>query len=182
MMNVKADISWSLFLDRDGVINERNFDGYITSIDEFKFLEQVKEGLKELSKYFKYIFVITNQQGVGKGEMTVTQLDEIHAYMLAELKKEGIHIDKVYFAANLREAEEDRRKPNPAMGKEAQLEFPELDFEKSIMVGDTDSDIHFGKNLGMKTVLIHSKEKVSASPDLIVNNLMELAHALEKWK
>jgi histidinol phosphatase-like enzyme len=56
----------------------------------------------------------------------------------------------------------------------AKEQFPEIDFSKSIMVGDTDGDIEFGKNLGMKTVLIESKEKTSTKPDLVLTRLADL--------
>lgn len=179
MSEIKIDSSWSLFLDRDGVINERNFDGYITSPSDFKFLPKVIEGLKDLSKQFSRIIIVTNQQGVGKGVMTETVLQEIHDAMCDTLKVENITIDKVLFATNLRNAKIDRRKPNSAMALEAKKEFPEIDFTKSLMVGDTDSDLQFGMNLGMKTVLIASAEKVNVEPNIKVNNLKELVDVLK---
>lgn len=175
MTEIKIDSSWTLFLDRDGVINERNFEGYITSISDFKFLPKVIEGLKELSKQFSRIIVVTNQQGIGKGIMSENTLNGIHNSMCAALKAENITIDKVFFASNLRNSEINRRKPNSAMALEAKKEFPEIDFNKSVMVGDTDSDLQFGMNLGMKTVLIASAEKVNVEPNIKVNNLKELA-------
>ncbi|WP_107039908.1 D-glycero-alpha-D-manno-heptose-1,7-bisphosphate 7-phosphatase [Brumimicrobium mesophilum] len=178
MPEIKIDSSWTLFLDRDGVINERNFEGYITSTSDFKFLPFVFKGLKKMSKQFSRIIVVTNQQGLGKGIMTETTLDTIHYEMCKALKAEGIIVDKVFYASNLRGAKMDRRKPNEAMGIEAQNEFPEIDFKKSIMVGDTGSDLQFGMNLGMKTVLIHSAEIVTIEPDIKVNNLNELADVL----
>lgn len=179
MSNVKIDSSWTLFLDRDGVINERNFEGYITTKEDFKFLPKVIEGLKELTKQFSRIIVVTNQQGIGKGIMTEFTLNDIHNYMLYALKAEGVIIDRVFFASNLKGAEIDRRKPKSAMALEAQREFPEIDFNKSVMVGDTGSDLEFGMNLGMKTVLVASKEHVNADPNIKVNNLKELSDALQ---
>jgi histidinol phosphatase-like enzyme len=64
------------------------------------------------------------------------------------------------------------------MALEAQRQFPEIDFSKAIMVGDTDSDIRFGKELGMKTVLVKSKEETTVVPDNTVNSLMELINNL----
>jgi histidinol-phosphate phosphatase family protein len=179
MSEIKIDSSWTLFLDRDGVINERNFEGYITSIKDFIFLPDVKEGLKIISKQFSRIIVVTNQQGIGKGTMSENTLNEIHNYMVKSLKVEGVIIDYVFFASNLRGAQIDRRKPRSAMANEAQALFPEIDFSKSIMVGDTSSDIEFGMNLGMKTVLITSAEKVSVESDIKVNNLKELSDVLK---
>ena len=60
------------------------------------------------------------------------------------------------------------------MGLEAQKKFPNVDFDKSIMIGDTDSDISFGQNLGMKTVLIESEQNCQSSPDLILDSLSDL--------
>ena len=56
----------------------------------------------------------------------------------------------------------------------AKEEFPSINFSKSIMVGDTDSDIEFGKNLGMKTVLVLSKEVTKSIPDISIEKLSDL--------
>lgn len=180
MLDLKVDSSWTLFLDRDGVINQRNFEGYITSVNDFIFLPHAIEGLKLLSQQFSKIFVVTNQQGVAKQIMTEQTLNEIHQHMIDTLKNEGVSIDKVYFATNIRGAENDRRKPNNAMALEAKRDFPTIDFKRSVMVGDTASDLKFGMNLGMKTVLIQSEEKVDLTPDLTVKHLNELANVFNK--
>lgn len=179
MWKDKVDSSWTLFLDRDGVINQRIFGGYIKSPDEFVFLPGVKRGLQRLRRQFSRIVIVTNQQGVGKGIMGLDQLNSVHEFMLNALSKEGITIDNIYFATNLREAVNDRRKPNSTMAEEAKADFSEIDFKKSIMVGDTDSDLLFGINLGMKTVLIKSEEKVSVQSDLVIENLIELANEFD---
>lgn len=178
MLNAKKDPTWTLFLDRDGVINQRNFEGYITRVEDFIFLPKVIEGLKLLAPQFSKIIVVTNQQGIGKGIMTEGDLDEIHNFMIKALAVEGVYIDKVYFASNLRGEEPDRRKPNAAMALEAKSDFPDINFEHSVMVGDTASDLKFGMNLGMKTALIQSEEKVAIIPDFSVKNLKELANEI----
>lgn len=94
--------------------------------------------------------------------------------MLGDFRKAGSTIDRVYAALELKDSVPFRRKPHTKMAEMAQQEFPEIDFTKSIMVGDTDSDVRFGKNLGMKTVLIRSEEKTSVVPDLELNRLGEL--------
>jgi histidinol phosphatase-like enzyme len=66
------------------------------------------------------------------------------------------------------------RKPNPMMAELAQMEFPQIDFNKSIMVGDTDGDLKFGKTLGMRTVLIRSAEIITVEPDLELDQLGDL--------
>jgi histidinol-phosphate phosphatase family protein len=170
----KIDDSWTLFLDRDGVINQRIFGGYVTSQDEFVFKEGAIEAITNLSKLFGHVIVVTNQQGIAKKIMTERNLFEIHDYMVEKISDAGGEIKKVYFASNLKGDLNDERKPLPAMALKAQKDFESIDFNKSVMVGDTDTDILFGKNLGMKTVLVKSNEIVSEQADVVVSSLNEL--------
>jgi D-glycero-D-manno-heptose 1,7-bisphosphate phosphatase len=167
------DGTWTLFLDRDGVINERKMGGYITSVEEFIFLEGVPEAISQLSKRFNRVVVVTNQQGVAKGLMSERNVLEIHTYMCDQIHMLGGKIDKCYFAPNLKGAEDDLRKPGSEMAEMAKFEFPEIEFKRSIMVGDTDSDILFGRNIGMKTVRIQTEEPIKVTADLTVDSLNE---------
>ena len=177
-LNWNVDSSWTLFIDRDGVINERIFDGYVLNKEDFIFKDGVVEVSKSLFSKFKYVIVVTNQQCVGKGLIRMKNLENIHAYMMKQLNQYSAHIDLILVATELKGAEPFKRKPSKTMGYMAQDTFRDIDFTKSIMVGDTDSDIHFGKNLGMKTVLIRSEEITSSEPDLVVDSLLELNQLL----
>lgn len=150
----KIEKGWSLFLDRDGVINTRIPDDYVMSLDEFIFIPGVLNAMKLLSEYFNRIVVVSNQQGVGKGLMTEDMLNNIHKHMISEVKHAGGRIDKVYFCPDLRESRSLMRKPNIGMGLRARKDFPEIRFTNSVMVGDSISDMRFGKRLGMTTVFI----------------------------
>lgn len=175
------DSNWTLFLDRDGVINERNFDGYITSVDEFKFIDGSLEAIVGLSTLFSKIIVVTNQQGVGKKIMSIRNLNDIHRYMKQKVSAHGGKIDAVFQATCLKEEKENRRKPNSKMALEAMSIFPDIDFKKSVMVGDTDGDIKFGTNLGMKTVLVRSKENVNTQADMTVDSLHDFYHQIKNY-
>lgn len=179
MLNWQIDSSWCLFLDRDGVINERKMGGYIENLDEFKFLKNVPEAIADLSNKFNHVFVVTNQQGIGKGIMTACNLSEIHDYMCESVAQKGGKIDACYFAPALKNELSILRKPNIGMGIRAKLQFPDVDFSKSIMVGDSDSDIRFGIKLGMKTVRVLTVEPIGIKADLEVNSLSELKERLE---
>lgn len=180
ILDWKIDKSWSLFLDRDGVINERIFGGYVTNKSDFHFQIGGAEAIAEMSHLFGHVFVITNQQGIAKNLMTERNLLEIHNYMCETIEVLGGRIDAVYYATNLKGAKNDIRKPLPDMAFKAKAEFQGVDFNKSIMVGDTDSDILFGKNLGMKTVLVRSKEIIREKADLEVDSLYELKSLLHE--
>ncbi len=168
---------WTLFLDRDGVINVRIIDGYVTKTEEFEFLPNVIEAFKIFKNKFKRIIVVTNQQGVGKGVMTIEDVISVHNYMTQKIENQGGKIDKIYFCPQLKSVKDNYRKPSPQMAFFAKDDFPEIDFSKSIMVGDMNSDIEFGKNAGMKTVFIGDNE-LKINPDSRYNSLYDFAKTL----
>jgi histidinol-phosphate phosphatase family protein len=174
---MKIDSTWSLFLDRDGVINERIVGSYVREVSEFHFLPGVQEAIRIFSGHFAHIFVVTNQQGIGKGYMTERNLDEVHRYMRMEIEHTGGRLTAIYHAPQLASANHPDRKPGIGMGLRARNEYPTVDFSKSILVGDSDSDIIFGKNLGMVTVKIG--EEGNAEPDFVVSGLPECIQLFE---
>jgi histidinol-phosphate phosphatase family protein len=153
---------WTLFLDRDGVINERIPDDYVKTTEGFIFTYQAREALAILSQLFNKIIVVTNQQGIGRGLMTHDQLHIIHDYMKNEVCNAGGRIDAIYFSPDLKDTGSFTRKPAIGMGLEAKKDFPGINFEKSIMVGDTYSDMLFGERLGMCNVLITNDSDIIA--------------------
>lgn len=155
-----------LFLDRDGVINKHRPDDYVKTWAEFEFLPGALKTLAQLSNYFRYILIVTNQRGVSKGLFSEEMLKSIHERMLAEISKNGGRIDGIYYCTAL--ANDDfYRKPNPGMAFQAKCDYPGIEFTSSVMIGDSESDIDFGKGLGMKTIrvgvngLIGAIEKLS---------------------
>ncbi|MDR0969904.1 MAG: HAD-IIIA family hydrolase [Lentimicrobiaceae bacterium] len=170
--------TWTLFLDRDGVINERLSDDYVKSATEFNFLPGALESIHFFNQIFNRIIIVSNQQGIGKGIMTSKQLDSVHQYMLSEIEKENGHIDTIFICPQLATEPDNYRKPAPTMAFMAKEMYPEIDFSKSIMVGDTESDILFGKKTGMKTVLI-GNEQINLKADLNCNSLSEFAKILK---
>ena len=91
--------------------------------------------------------------------MTERQLVDIHHFMIKTIEASGGRIDKAYHCPELAEMNPPCRKPNPGMAFQAKTDFPEIDFSKSVMVGDSMSDMEFGKRLGMLTVFIKGKEE-----------------------
>jgi histidinol-phosphate phosphatase family protein len=175
-MSLKQDLKFhnTLFLDRDGTINRRIVNGYVGSEDNFEFLPGVLEALYKANTRFEHIFIVTNQQGIGKEIITEEEVRQVHQYMMSQIVKNGGRIDQIYVCPHLSVFNPLCRKPNPGMAIQAQEDFPEIDFASSIMVGDADSDIEFGNNLGMYTVQVRENHHPLVSePDTVVNSLLE---------
>jgi D-glycero-D-manno-heptose 1,7-bisphosphate phosphatase len=183
MLDLKnIDRSWTLFLDRDGVLNHDKDNDYIRDWNEFRFYDTTLEAMAILEKYFERIVVTTNQKGVGKGLMSVADLDNIHANMLSQIQEAGGRIDKVYYCSDLSD-DSINRKPNPGMAHQAKNDFNEIDLSKSIIVGNRISDMHFGRNAGMYTVFVASTHPETPFPDpaidLRFNDLLAFAKSVQ---
>jgi len=180
--HLKIDKTWSLFLDRDGVINKRIVGGYVQSWDQFEFLPGVADALKLLSGKFAAILVVSNQQGVGKGLITDKDVKAIHARMVEEIGKTGGTIDKIYYCPSLEEDKSILRKPNIGMALKARKDYPAINFKRSVMVGDSISDMIFGRRLKMKTVFLSNDisviRKGAELIDFVYDDLFSFAKSL----
>ncbi len=152
--NLHIDRSWTLFLDRDGVINRRITGGYVKTPEEFELLPGVGGAIAELGQLFGRIVVVSNQQGIGRGLMTEADLARVHRKMTQEVESLGGRIDAIFYSPHLEADRSFMRKPGVGMGLAARRRFPEIRFRRCLMAGDTLSDMIFGRRLGMVTTLI----------------------------
>ena len=170
------DKSWTLFLDRDGVINQQIIGDYVKQVHQIKIIDGVPEAIRLFTKMFGRIVIVTNQQGIGKGLMTEDDLHHLNGFMINLIEEYDGKIDKIYFAPQLVSSNSDYRKPGIGMGLHAKKDFPEIDFNKAIMIGDSEGDIEFGTKLGMKTVMLKNNRNLSTNANYIFENL----RAIEK--
>lgn len=170
----------TLFLDRDGVINQRVPGDYIKSPDEFVPVPGLAEAMRLLSSQFDLIVVVTNQQGIGKGLMGEMELANVHLRMRQLATAEGGRIDAVYHCPHRREANCACRKPATGMAWHALQDFPDMDIENAWMVGDSAADMEFADRLGVRKVLIRGKleelDLLAKTPvDFAFDSLLEFA-------
>ena len=161
----------TVFLDRDGVINRKLPEGeYVSSWERFELLPGVLEAIQALKAAGLRVVVVTNQRGVALGRYSTADVEAIHARLQA-LLTEGERtadavgqagqagadgqagVDAFYYCPH------DKRmcrcrKPLPGMFEQAQAQFPRIEAERSVMVGDSLSDIEFGRAVGMRTIFV----------------------------
>lgn len=175
------DKNWTLFLDRDGVINVEKEDDYVRHVSEFQFIEHAAASIAQLSRFFGKTFIVTNQKGIGKGLMTEDDLIEIHDLLKLEVEQYGGKIDRIYHCSST-DPNSPYRKPNTGLALQAKKDFPEIDFTRSVMVGNTLSDMRFGKACGMYTVFILSNKPLPETPhpdiDMVLPSLYSFAKGL----
>lgn len=177
----QIDKSWTLFLDRDGVINIERLGKYVLHWGEFVFSEGVLDVFKKLSDTFGKVIIISNQRGVTKGLMTEDDLTTIHREMQREVETVGGKIDKIYYCIE-KDEKCFNRKPNPGMALQAFKDFPGIDPSKTIMVGNKPSDMKFGRSAGVFTVFVKTTNPDQPVPhpdiDMAFSSLYDFASAL----
>ena len=184
MLDLKTiDKSWTLFLDRDGVLNHEKEMDYVLNFTEFHFYEGVLDAIRCFNSIFARILIVTNQRGVEKQLMTEDDLLELHKEMMAKIEGSGGKVDALFYCTALNN-DHPNRKPNPGMALLAKESFPAIEFSKSIMVGNNLSDMLFGRNAGMHTVFVKTTNPGLPLPDpsidLACENLVEFADILRK--
>lgn len=168
----------TLFLDRDGVINVQLVGDYVKNVSELEFREDFLNSIPFIVKNFGKVFIVTNQQGIAKGICTQEQVNEVHRHLLKVLESHGLHITNVYICPHLAGSGCPCRKPATGLATQAKADYPDIDFARSVMIGDSASDMRFGRNCGMETVFIgkitdENRTDILADSDHIVNSVYQ---------
>jgi histidinol-phosphate phosphatase family protein len=144
----------TIFLDRDGVINENRPD-YVKSWREFRFLPGSREAIARLTQAGHRIVVCTNQAAVARGTISLEAMHEIHGKMLASIREVGGRIEHVYVCPHEKEGDCACRKPRPGMLLRARDELG-LEMHGAVLIGDSISDIRAALAAGIHAVLVLS--------------------------
>jgi D-glycero-D-manno-heptose 1,7-bisphosphate phosphatase len=174
----------TIFLDRDGVLNEKMPEGrYVTTWAEFRALPGAFEAVARLNREGLRVIVVSNQRGVALGLYSVSAVEEIHARLQTLLGEFGGHIDAFYFCPHDK-SQCDCRKPLPGLYEQARRDFQDITPETSLMIGDSLSDIEFGRRLGMRTIFIEGnaerrKTGVEKATELADQRFPSLSEAVE---
>lgn len=174
----------AVFLDRDGTINK--YVGFLRNIDEFELLPGVSEAVKQINAAGYLAIVVTNQPVIARGEVTVSELQEIHNKMETLLGAEGAYLDAIYYCPHhphkgykgeipQLKIDCDCRKPKPGMLLKAAQNF-NIDLAHSWMIGDGENDIKAGEAAGCKTALIGTEDY---GQDLVATSLLNAVQQIK---
>jgi D-glycero-D-manno-heptose 1,7-bisphosphate phosphatase len=167
----------TVLLDRDGVVNEKMPEGsYVTSWDEFQVLPGVLEAIRLLNQSQIRVIVVSNQRGVALGRYTAEDVQAIHAQFQKLLQAKGAHVDGFFFCPHDKE-QCNCRKPLPGMFDQAVSRFPAITTAGSVMIGDSKSDMEFGRQLGITTVLIEGQAERQKSGAETALQLADLCYS-----
>ena len=148
----------AIFLDRDGVLNRKAPEGsYIASLSEFELLPGALEAIAKLCRNGWQVFLVTNQRGIARGMVSAATVEQIHDWLLYQVRNSGGQITQVYVCPHDYGDRCNCRKPSPGMLLRAAREHA-LDLAHSWMVGDSISDMQAGRAAGCKTAYLGEGE------------------------
>lgn len=164
----KSDRVKAVFFDRDGTINCDEGHYYIYHKEDVVFNPGIIEGMKRLQDAGYLLFIVTNQGGIAKGIYTHNDVKEVHDYMCAELGKQGVTIEKIYYCPHHESVKSCIcRKPSPYMINLAIDEF-HIDKSKSCLIGDGTRDVKAAEAAGIKAFKIHKNQDITPIVDRIL--------------
>jgi len=180
----------AIFLDRDGVINQRRANDYVLDWSQFIFIPGISAALKQISILGLPMIVISNQAAVGKGLLDLTGLRAITINMQQALLEDGAPLAAAYYCVHRPDENCVCRKPKPALLQTAADDF-NIDLSRSIFIGDSGTDVQAGRAAGCASVLFGPENAPlpTSQPDLftvsevtglyavIVNYLKATEHA-----
>lgn len=141
------------FLDRDGVLNHD--DNYVHRPDQVRWIEDAAAAVRWLNDAGYYVFVVTNQAGVARGYYGEAEVQALHGWMQAELRRAGAHVDAFEYCPFHPEGSvetyrrvSELRKPGPGMLLKIR-ETWDIDAGRSFMVGDRDIDMQAARAAGL---------------------------------
>jgi histidinol-phosphate phosphatase family protein len=143
-----------LLIDRDGVINRKAPQGkYISSWEDFEWIPETHEAMKQLAKEGFQFIVISNQAGIARGMIDPIELERIHINMCKELKKDGVEILDIYVCPHHWGEGCSCRKPNPGMLYQASKEYL-FRLDETLFIGDDPRDCQTAEKAGCVSVFV----------------------------
>jgi len=167
----------TVFLDRDGILNEKMPEGqYVTCREDFHLLSGVADAVGRLNRAGLRVIVVSNQRGIARGLYTLADVEAIHAAFQQQLAGAGARIDAFFICPHDKD-ECNCRKPLPGLFEQAVAQFPAITAATSVMIGDSLSDMEFGHRLGMATIFVDVDPQRRSPYAEEAANLAELRYA-----
>jgi D-glycero-D-manno-heptose 1,7-bisphosphate phosphatase len=170
----------AVFLDRDGVINRKAPEGeYIERWDERLILPGVGDAITKLNAAGYRVFVVTNQRGIARGKVSLSDLNQIHERLIDRLAQSGAIIERIYYCPHGLDEACECRKPEPGMLRRAVAEY-HVEPAISWMVGDSPADVLAGQKAGCRTVLIREgvNHAQDGQADVVAANLVQAVESI----
>ncbi len=164
----------TLFLDRDGTLNEEPPDEQVDSLEKIRLMPGVVPALLELRRAGFDFVMVTNQDGLGTPSLPSEKFERAHRFILELFASQGIEFDAVFICPHFKRDGCACRKPNVGMVQQYLNAHP-IDAARSFMIGDRDTDLEFAANLGIAGLRIRLNGDAQETWPAVVRRILGAA-------
>ena len=144
-----------VIVDRDGVLNEELADGWITSTDQWRWIPGSAEALRACAEHSVVVTVVTNQSGIGRGEVEAEDVAALHRWLGDELARMAIPRPRIFVCPHRPDDGCRCRKPAPGLVNDA-IDAAGIDPNRCVLIGDDIGDIDAAHGSGIDAVLVRT--------------------------
>ena len=138
-----------VFLDRDGTLVEEPPDEQVDRLEKIRFFPGVFAALAKLQAAGYRLAMVTNQDGLGTDSFPLSDFERTQQFIVDSFASQGIVFDEIFVCPHRKNDGCDCRKPKTSLVDRWVAER-KVDLAASAMVGDRDTDLEFGRNLGVQ--------------------------------
>lgn len=146
-----------LFVDRDGTLIEEPADFQIDRFDKLRFVPGVIPAMLRLRDAGYEFVMVTNQDGLGTASFPQADFDGPHQLMLQVFASQGIVFRDVLIDTSLPADNAPTRKPGLGL-VQPYLRDRSIDWRRSAMVGDRETDIAFARNIDVRAFQLRTPQ------------------------
>jgi D-glycero-D-manno-heptose 1,7-bisphosphate phosphatase len=158
-----------ILVDRDGIINADSKNG-VKSPDEFILFPGALPAIKLLNKASIPIAIVTRQTVVSHGEFSIEELEGIHEYLIANLRKQGALVDKIYLCTSTN-LQNFWKKPSSDLLMEALNDFSTKP-EEAIFIGDALRDLEAASMINCPRILVRTGKGITTLQNGLPDNVL----------
>lgn len=162
----------AIFLDRDGVINQRVTNGYVTAWDQFRFIDGIDKAVAVMAGLGLPIIVVSNQACISKGLLSESRLEGITRRFVTVLESAGGRVDAVYYCPHKPDDLCGCRKPKPGLLEQASQDW-RIDLSQSVLVGDSSSDLEAAAAVDCRAILFDPTREQASGMAVRLSSLLK---------
>ncbi len=142
-----------LFVDRDGTLIEEPADEQVDSVDKVRLLPGAIPALLELQRAGYELVMVTNQDGLGTDSFPEDDFRPAHELCMHLFESQGVRFREVLIDRSFAHDPAPTRKPGVGLLLHY-LRGGSLDFARSAVIGDRETDLQLAENLGVRGLRI----------------------------